>query len=71
MDGLFNKGKEMLSGNNNNNNSQQGGAAPQDGNAQQGGNAGQEDYGDKGKLPLQVSPFSHPTISSSLLADPL
>ena len=52
MDGLLNKGKEMLSGNNNN----QGGAAPQGGNPQQGGNAGQEDYGDKG-MPISSSRF--------------
>jgi hypothetical protein len=58
MDGLLNKGKEMLSGNNSN--QQQGGAAaPQGGNAQRGGNAGQEDYGDKGMLSPSPLPSQH------------
>lgn len=57
MDGLFNKGKEMMSQMGSSNNQ---GGAPQGGgpNAQQAGNAGagQEDYGDKGKsLPLNPS----------------
>jgi hypothetical protein len=59
MDGLLNKGKEMLSGNNSN----QGGAAAQEGNPQQGGNAGQEDYGDKGKFLLLFPSLFHSSLS--------
>lgn len=47
MDGLLNKGKEMLS--NASNSSGGGNAQAADPNAQQASNSGQEDYGDKGK----------------------
>jgi hypothetical protein len=63
MDGLLNKGKDLMSNMGNNSGNNSGNQAGADPNAQQGGNAGagQEDYGDKGKSGLFIH---HPLTRS-------